>query len=173
MPGPLQILEPIPPVPTIGMPGSSSGFSGPVASGVKENTEGAKFWMKVFNDLKTRGVADILIAVTDGLLKEFGRPRVFNTPLAESARQLISGMLLQRLMLTPIGSSARVPVGVATPYASMLLEAREGEFAFHHSPWAQFRRAQGLAGHPYIGVSHSRSNSAIGKCGPRRLSGAE
>ena len=24
-----------------------------------ENTEGAKFWMKVFNDLKTRGVADI------------------------------------------------------------------------------------------------------------------
>jgi transposase-like protein len=32
-----------------------------------ENTEGAKFWMKVFNDLKTRGVADMLIAVTDGL----------------------------------------------------------------------------------------------------------
>jgi len=32
-----------------------------------ENTEGAKFWMKVFNDLKTRGVDDILIAVTDGL----------------------------------------------------------------------------------------------------------
>jgi putative transposase len=32
-----------------------------------DNTEGAKFWMKVFNDLKTRGVADILIAVTDGL----------------------------------------------------------------------------------------------------------
>ena len=32
-----------------------------------EGTEGAKFWMKVFNDLKTRGVIDILIAVTDGL----------------------------------------------------------------------------------------------------------
>ena len=32
-----------------------------------ESTEGAKFWMKVFNDLKTRGVDDILIAVTDGL----------------------------------------------------------------------------------------------------------
>ncbi|CAJ0795546.1 hypothetical protein LMG7141_03107 [Ralstonia condita] len=32
-----------------------------------ENTEGAKFWMKVFNDLKTRGVGDILIAVTDFL----------------------------------------------------------------------------------------------------------
>ncbi len=32
-----------------------------------ENTEGAKFWMKVFNDLKIRGCNDILIAVTDGL----------------------------------------------------------------------------------------------------------
>ncbi len=32
-----------------------------------ETTEGAKFWMKVFSDLKTRGVEDILIAVTDGL----------------------------------------------------------------------------------------------------------
>lgn len=32
-----------------------------------ENTEGAKFWMRVFNDLKTRGVGDILIGVADGL----------------------------------------------------------------------------------------------------------
>ena len=32
-----------------------------------EGTEGAKFWMKVFNDMKTRGCNDILIAVTDGL----------------------------------------------------------------------------------------------------------
>lgn len=32
-----------------------------------ENTEGAKFWMKVFNDMKTRGCNDVLIAVTDGL----------------------------------------------------------------------------------------------------------
>jgi transposase-like protein len=32
-----------------------------------EQTEGAKFWLKVFTDLKTRGCLDILIAVTDGL----------------------------------------------------------------------------------------------------------
>src|SRR3954463_4196551 len=32
-----------------------------------EQTEGAKFWLKVVNDLKTRGVNDILIAVVDGL----------------------------------------------------------------------------------------------------------
>ncbi len=32
-----------------------------------ESTEGTPFWMKVFNDLKTRGVNDSLIAVSDGL----------------------------------------------------------------------------------------------------------
>src|SRR5258705_8416172 len=32
-----------------------------------EQTEGAKFWLKVFTDLKTRGCQDILIAVPDGL----------------------------------------------------------------------------------------------------------
>ena len=32
-----------------------------------EQTEGAKFWMNVFADLRTRGCRDILIAVTDGL----------------------------------------------------------------------------------------------------------
>lgn len=32
-----------------------------------EQTEGAKFWLRVMNELKTRGVADILIAVVDGL----------------------------------------------------------------------------------------------------------
>ena len=32
-----------------------------------EQTEGAKFWLKVFNDLKLRGCEDILIDVTDGL----------------------------------------------------------------------------------------------------------
>jgi putative transposase len=32
-----------------------------------EQTEGAKFWLKVFNELKTRGRQDILIAVVDGL----------------------------------------------------------------------------------------------------------
>jgi putative transposase len=41
-----------------------------------ENTEGAKFWMKVFNDLRSRGVVDILIAVTDGLK---GMPEALGT----------------------------------------------------------------------------------------------
>ena len=32
-----------------------------------EQTEGAKFWLNVFNELKNRGLDDILIAVVDGL----------------------------------------------------------------------------------------------------------
>ena len=32
-----------------------------------EQTEGAKFWLRVMNDLKARGVQDILLAVVDGL----------------------------------------------------------------------------------------------------------
>jgi putative transposase len=32
-----------------------------------EQTEGAKFWLKVITELKNRGVADLLIAVVDGL----------------------------------------------------------------------------------------------------------
>ena len=32
-----------------------------------EQTEGAKFWLRVMNELKARGVADVLIAVVDGL----------------------------------------------------------------------------------------------------------
>ena len=42
-------------------------------------------------------------------------------------RQVIRAGLLQRLLLTPMASNARASVGMATPYASMLLEAREGQ----------------------------------------------
>ena len=44
-------------------------------------------------------------------------------------RRIIAGGLLQRLLLTPVATNARAPLGMATPYASMLLEQREGEAA--------------------------------------------
>jgi peptidyl-prolyl cis-trans isomerase D len=44
-------------------------------------------------------------------------------------RVLITGELLQKLILTPVATNAHIPVGMATPYASMLLEMREGEAA--------------------------------------------
>jgi Transposase, Mutator family len=44
---------------------------GPISSeeldAAVRQTEGAKFWMKAFSHLKTRGCEDNLIAVTDGL----------------------------------------------------------------------------------------------------------
>jgi peptidyl-prolyl cis-trans isomerase D len=44
-------------------------------------------------------------------------------------RQIISGSLLQRLLFTPVRAIPRVPVGLARPYADMLLEARQGDVA--------------------------------------------
>jgi len=32
-----------------------------------EHTEGARFWLRVMNDLKARGIEDVLIVVCDGL----------------------------------------------------------------------------------------------------------
>jgi len=42
-------------------------------------------------------------------------------------REILAGGLLQKLMLTPVAANAHVSVGMARPYASMLLEAREGD----------------------------------------------
>ena len=56
-------------------------------------------------------------------------------------RKLLSGGMLQRLVLGQAAASARVPVGMATPYASMLMEAREADVAL--IPTEQF-----LAGLP-------------------------
>jgi len=44
-------------------------------------------------------------------------------------RRLIGQEMLQQMLLQPVVASPRIPVGVATPYASVLLEARQGEVA--------------------------------------------
>ena len=49
-----------------------------------EQTEGAKFWLKVMNDLKVRGVSDILIAVVDGLK---GFPEAISTVFPQTLVQ--------------------------------------------------------------------------------------
>jgi peptidyl-prolyl cis-trans isomerase D len=55
----------------------------------------------------------------------------------EEVRRLISSAMMQRMLLTPVATNARLPVGVATPYASMFLEARQGDIAT--VPVAAFR----------------------------------
>jgi putative transposase len=56
-----------------------------------EQTEGAKFWMRVMSELKNRGVNDILIAVVDGLK---GFPDAINAVFPETQIQTcIVGLL--------------------------------------------------------------------------------
>lgn len=49
-----------------------------------EQTEGAKFWLRVMNELKTRGIKDCLIAVVDGLK---GFPQAINSVFPETQVQ--------------------------------------------------------------------------------------
>ena len=48
-----------------------------------EQTEGSKFWLRVMNELKNRGLGDILIAVVDGLK---GFPEAINAVFPPSCR---------------------------------------------------------------------------------------
>jgi peptidyl-prolyl cis-trans isomerase D len=45
----------------------------------------------------------------------------------QQVREIIAGSMLERLLLTPAATDIKVPAGVATPYAAMLLEERQGE----------------------------------------------
>ena len=55
----------------------------------------------------------------------------------EEVRTIIRNGLFQQLLVAPAVVNARAPVGMARPYASILLEAREGHVAF--VPTAAFR----------------------------------
>jgi putative transposase len=60
-----------------------------------EQTEGAKFWLKVMNELKTRGLGDILIAVVDGLT---GFPDAIGTVFAQTTVQTCIVHLIRNSM---------------------------------------------------------------------------
>ena len=101
-----------------------------------ENTEGAKFWMKVFNDLKTRGVDDILIAVTDGL-----------KGMAEALAAVYPATTLQTCIVHLIRNSLdyaswrdrRLLAAAIKPiYTATSAERAEAELtAFEDGPWGQ------------------------------------
>ena len=71
---------------------------------------------------------------TRGLNGQFSE-QMYQTFLAQErlsdaqVRQILAGGLMQRLVLTPVATYAHVGVGMARPYADMLLEARQGEAA--------------------------------------------
>ena len=101
-----------------------------------EGTEGAKFWLKVFNDLKTRGVADILIAVTDGL-----------KGMAEALAAVFPATTLQTCIVHLIRNSLdfaswkdrrALAQAIRPIYTAASAEVAEAELlAFEHGPWGR------------------------------------
>ena len=101
-----------------------------------ENTEGAKFWMKVFNDLKTRGVNDILIAVTDGLK---GMPEALGAVFAATTLQTCIVHLIRNSLDYASWKDRRALAAAIKPiYSAVSAEAAQAELdAFEASPWGQ------------------------------------
>ncbi|MDM0079425.1 IS256 family transposase [Variovorax sp. J31P179] len=101
-----------------------------------ENTEGAKFWMKVFNDLKTRGVGDILIAVTDGL-KGIGEALGAVFP-ATTLQTCIVHLIRNSLDYASWKDRKLLAAALRPVYTAPSAEAAEEALdAFERSPWGQ------------------------------------
>lgn len=112
-----------------------------------EQNEGAKFWLRVMNELRNRGVADILIAVVDGLK---GFPEAINAVFPEAIVQTCIVHLIRNSMSFAswkerkfIAQALRGVYRAETPEAGMAaLEA------FEAGPWGQK--------HPAIAISWRR-----------------
>lgn len=74
------------------------------------------------------------IPLTKGLNGQFSE-QAYQAFLAQQritdaqVREVLSSNLLEQFMLTPVAANARFSVGMARPYAAMMLEEREGEAA--------------------------------------------
>ena len=99
-----------------------------------EGTEGAKFWMKVFNDLRTRGVCDILIAVTDGLK---GMAEALGAVFPATTLQTCIVHLIRNSLDYASWKDRRVLAQAIKPiYTAPSAEAALAELdAFERSPW--------------------------------------
>ena len=101
-----------------------------------EQTEGAKFWLRVMNELKSRGVSDILIAVVDGLK---GFPEAITAVFPDTVVQTCIVHLI-RHSLTFVSWKDRKPV---MPALRAIYRAKDAEAglkaldAFEAGPWGQ------------------------------------
>ena len=101
-----------------------------------ENTEGAKFWMKVFNDLKTRGCNDILIAVTDGLK---GMPEALGAVFPATTLQTCIVHLIRNSLDYASWKDRKALAAAIKPiYTAPSAEAALAELdTFEHGPWGK------------------------------------
>jgi len=101
-----------------------------------EQTEGAKFWLKVFNDLKQRGVSDILIAVVDGLR---GFPEAIEAVFPQTQIQTcIVHLIRNSLNFVSWKERKALAAELKAIYQAAHAEAAEAALcAFEQGPWGQ------------------------------------
>ncbi len=101
-----------------------------------EQNEGAKFWLRVMNEMKTRGVEDILIAIVDGLK---GFPEAIVAVFPEAMVQTCIVHLL-RHSLDFVSYKDRKAVATALKGVYRAVDAAAGEAAltaFEAGAWGQ------------------------------------
>ena len=101
-----------------------------------EQNEGAKFWLRVMNELKNRGVEDVLIAVVDGLK---GFPEAITAVFPEATVQTCIVHLL-RQSLAFVAYKDRKAVAAALRDIYRAVDATAGEAAlaaFEEGPWGR------------------------------------
>jgi putative transposase len=101
-----------------------------------EQTEGAKFWMKVFADLQARGCRDILIAVTDGLA---GMGEALEAVYPRTTWQTCVVHLLRRSLTYANWKERKSFAAALRPiYTAPSADAAEGALtAVEAGPWGQ------------------------------------
>ena len=109
-----------------------------------EQNEGAKFWLRVMNELKNRGVEDLLIAVVDGLK---GFPEAITAVFPEATVQTCIVHLL-RNSLDFVSYKDRKLVASALKEVYRAVDAAAAEVAleaFEAGPWGQKYPAIGMS----------------------------
>ena len=101
-----------------------------------ENTEGAKFWLRVMNELKNRGVGDVLIAVVDGLK---GFPEAINAVFPQTIVQTCIVHLIRHSMDFASWKDRKILAGeLKTVYRAKDADAAKTALeAFDAGPWGR------------------------------------
>lgn len=101
-----------------------------------ETNEGAKFWLRVMNELKNRGVEDILIAVVDGLK---GFPDAINAVFpATTVQTCIVHLMRNSLDFASWKDRKELAASLKAIYAAIDDTAAEGALAaFEAGQWGQ------------------------------------
>ena len=109
-----------------------------------EQNEGAKFWLRVMNELKNRGVEDLLIAVVDGLK---GFPEAITAVFPEATVQTcIVHLLRNSLDFVSYKDRKLVAGALKEVYRAVDAPAAEAALsAFEAGPWGQKYPAIGMS----------------------------